>query len=98
MTNYVRRCTPGAILNRFGDFEYRAAKYAPGGVISMPLGDQLAALFLFQSYESSTPCGAIEPVRYSDGRAIFSPRTTASGLQGFDYLTYFFHRGSADFA
>lgn len=86
-----------------GSFDYPgAAKYALGGVISMPLGAASSLRFsYFQSYRSSsTTAGAnLNLFGTAIGRGDFL--STYYQIKdykvSYDYLTYFFHRGSADF-
>jgi hypothetical protein len=86
-----------------GDFDYpKAAKYAPGGVITMPVGKTSSLRFsFFQSYQSSTTTADRNLNLFGTAIGKGDFLTAYYRIRGykvsFDYLTYFFHRGSADF-
>ena len=86
-----------------GDFEYpKGAKYAPGGVISMPLGKTSSLRFsFFQSYQSSSTTADrnlnLFGTAIGKGDFLSGYYRIRNYKVSFDYLTYFFHRGSADF-
>jgi hypothetical protein len=86
-----------------GSFDYpESAKYALGGVISMPLGKTGSLRFsYFQSYRSSnTVAGAnlnLFGTAIGSGDFLSTYYRIKDYKASYDYLTYFYHRGSADF-
>lgn len=86
-----------------GNLDYPdSAKYALGGVISMPLGKTNSLRFsYFQNYKSGSTFanGNLNLFGTAIGGGDFL--TTYYRVRdykvSYDYLTYFFHRGSADF-
>ncbi len=86
-----------------GTFAYPdTSKYALGGVISMPLGKTSSLRFsFFQNYKtSSTFAGGnlnLFGTAIGGGDFLTAYYRIRDYKVSYDYLTYFFHRGSADF-
>jgi len=78
------------------------AKYSLGGVISMPLGKTNSLRFsFFQNYKSSSTIAGsnlnLFGTAIGGGDFLTSYYRIRDYKVSYDYLTYFFHRGSADF-
>jgi len=86
-----------------GTFAYPdTSRYALGGVISMPLGKTSSLRFsFFQNYKAgSTFAGTnlnLFGTAIGGGDFLTSYYRIRDYKVSYDYLTYFFHRGSADF-
>jgi hypothetical protein len=86
-----------------GTFAYPdSSKYALGGVISMPLGKTSSLRFsFFQNYKSSSTFAAsnlnLFGTAIGGGDFLTAYYRIRDYKVSYDYLTYFFHRGSADF-
>ena len=99
----VLRAGAANVHTESGSFDYPdSAKYALGGVISMPLGSASSLRFsYFQSYQSSVTTAGRNLNLF--GTAIGSGDFLSTYYKikdykvSYDYLTYFFHRRSADF-
>lgn len=86
-----------------GNFDYpESSKYAPGGVISMPLGKTGSLRFSFfqTNQTSNTSAGGnlnLFGTAIGSGDFLSTYYRIRDYKLSYDYLTYFYHRGSADF-
>jgi hypothetical protein len=99
----VLRAGTAYVHTESGSFDYpESAKYALGGVISMPLGKTGALRFsYFQSYRSSTTTAGANlnlfGTTIGGGDFLSTYYRIKDYKVSYDYLTYFFHRGNANF-